>query len=162
MPHACTGDYRVVRLGTGDRATAQAAFTMMAEVFEEERALLGDAYLDALLAREETWIFVAWCGEAIVGAITAHVLPMTREEIREVFIYDLAVRVDHQRRSIGRLLVSAVRALASEQGLGDVFVPADEADDHALAFYRAVGGDESKVRFFTFAPLPRRGTAPRG
>lgn len=152
MPHACKGDYRVVRLGKGDRDAANAAFSMMADVFEEKREELASDYVDALLAREETWVFVSWCGEEIVGAITAHVLPMTREAIREVFIYDLAVRVDHQRRGIGRELVGAVRALAKAQGLGAVFVPADEEDEHALAFYRSIGGDESKVRFYTFDP----------
>ena len=33
----------------------------------------------------------------------------------------------------------------------DIFVPADDDDIHALDFYRALGGEESPVTFFTFA-----------
>ncbi len=66
------------------------------------------------------------------------------------FIYDLAVRVDRQRRGIGRRLVSYVPASAAECGITDVFVPADDEDEHALEFYRALGGAPSAVTIFTF------------
>jgi aminoglycoside 3-N-acetyltransferase I len=32
----------------------------------------------------------------------------------------------------------------------EVFVPADNDDQHALDFYRALGGSPSSVTFFTF------------
>lgn len=80
----------------------------------------------------------------------AHVLPMTRSESRELFIYDLAVHPDHQRRGIGRALVEALRALGTSEGIGVAFVPADNEDDHALAFYEALGGEAAPVTIFTF------------
>jgi aminoglycoside 3-N-acetyltransferase I len=78
----------------------------MAQVFNEEREMLSDDYIDRLLSREEFWAIAAFADDQIVGGITAHTLPMTRAETSEVFIYDVAVRHDHQRKGIGRQLVS--------------------------------------------------------
>ena len=60
-----------------------------------------------------------------MGGLTAHALPMTRSPEAELFIYDLAVRADRQRRGIGRTLVLATldRAKAVAQVLQDDGVP---------------------------------------
>jgi aminoglycoside 3-N-acetyltransferase I len=142
--------YRVTRLLHGDLLVAKTLFGVMAEVFEEEHDELGDAYLEKLLAREDTWVLAALAGDEVVGGVTAHVLPMTRTESSELFIYDVAVRADHQRRGVGRLLIRELQRLAGTAGVKDLFVPADDEDLHALDFYRALGGVASPVTFFTF------------
>ena len=123
---------------------------MMASVFDEAVAELGAAYVAALLARPDFWAMTALDGEQVVGGLTAHALPMTRSREAELFIYDLAVRVDRQRRGIGRALVLATLDRARAEGLRVAFVPADEDDAHAIAFYRAIGGRASPVTLFTF------------
>jgi aminoglycoside 3-N-acetyltransferase I len=138
------------RLGIDDRPSARTLFTMMAEVFEEEHAALSDAYIEQVLAQRTFWVVAACDGDAVVGGLTAHVLPMTRTESSELFIYDLAVRADRQREGIGRQLIAATRALATAAGITTVLVPADVDDTEALAFYRAVGGEETAVSFFVF------------
>lgn len=145
----------VRRLGTGDREVARRLFAVMAEVFEEPGARPGDGYLDALLGRASFWAIAALVGDEVVGGLTAHTLPMTRAESAELFIYDVAVRADHQRQGIGRQLVTTLRALATDAGIADVFVPAETADAHALDFYRALGGAPTPVTMFTF-PAGRR------
>ncbi|HEY8091216.1 MAG TPA: GNAT family N-acetyltransferase [Polyangiaceae bacterium] len=144
------GEYCVTRLGARDVAVARKLFSAMAEVFEEEHEALSDAYVARLLASDAMWVLAATSGEDVVGGLTAHTLPMTRSESREIFIYDLAVRPEHQRRGVGRLLVTHLRKLSGEAGIHDVFVPADEEDAHALDFYRALGAEASRVVFFTF------------
>jgi aminoglycoside 3-N-acetyltransferase I len=145
------GKMQSIRLKTGDREVARALFSMMAEVFEEECEVLSDAYIDRLLAREEFWAIAALDGDRVIGGITAHTLPMTRAETSELFIYDVAVRSDHQRQGVGRQLVGELRQLAAAAGIRELFVPADNDDVHALDFYRALGGSASPVTFFTFA-----------
>jgi len=142
--------YRATRLRSGDGALAKKLFSTMAEVFEEESEPLGGEYIQRLLARDDLWVIAAMAGEEIVGGATAHVLPMTRSESREVFIYDIAVRASHQRRGVGRLIVSLLRGIAREEGIDELFVPADDEDVHALDFYRALGGVAAPVTFFTF------------
>ena len=142
--------YRVARLAPGDGALAQSLCSMMAAVFEEEQIPPSNAYVAELLARVDFWMLAATQGGEVVGGLTAHVLPMTRDESRELFIYDIAVRVEHQRRGVGRQLMSCLQRRASEAGIATLFVPADDEDLHALDFYRALGGAASPVTFFTF------------
>ncbi len=142
---------RTQRLNRADRELARALFLLMAEVFEEPGEPLGDAYLDRLLSQPSFWAIAALDGDELVGGITAHTLPMTRTQSSEIFIYDIAVRPEHQRRGVGRQLMIALRTAAAAVGIHDIFVPADDDDIHALDFYRALGGEESPVTFFTFA-----------
>jgi aminoglycoside 3-N-acetyltransferase I len=123
----------------------------MADVFEEPCESLSDRYLDALLSGEAFWVLAALLGEEVVGGLTAHTLPMTRTESTELFIYDVAVRADRQRQGIGRQLVMGLCAAADDAGIGDVFVPADTTDEHALDFYRMLGGVPASVTMFTFS-----------
>lgn len=147
----------VQRLQPGDERVARALFAVMTTAFEEDGGALSDAYLARLLARPDLWILAATDGDAVLGGLTAHVLPMTRAEAPELFVYDVAVGAEHQRRGVGRALVAHVRALAHAAGASSVFVLADDEDDHALAFYRAVGGEAAPVTMFSFAPR-RRGS----
>jgi aminoglycoside 3-N-acetyltransferase I len=146
---------RLARLGTADAGLAKRLFALMAQVFYEGYEELSDAYVDRLLAREDFWAIAALSGEEVVGGITAHTLPMTRAESSEVFVYDLAVRADWQRRGIGRQLMSRLRSEAAAVGIHDAFVAADDEDVHALDFYRAFGGAPSSVTVFTFGRQPR-------
>ncbi len=124
----------------------------MADVFEEAYEGISDRYLDQLLAREAFWALAAFDGDQIIGGITAHSLPMTRTETAEMFIYDLAVRRDHQRTGVGRHLVTDLQAKAAARGIETLFVAADNGDVHALDFYRALGAAASPVTHFAFAP----------
>lgn len=141
---------KAVRLAVGDTALARTMFSMMAAVFEEPRGDLSDDYIAGLLSRPGFWAIAAIDGDEVVGGITAHTLPMTRRPGSEVFLYDIAVRVDRQREGIGRGLVAHLREAAATEAIDTVFVPADDEDDHAIEFYRALGGQESRVTFFTF------------
>jgi aminoglycoside 3-N-acetyltransferase I len=155
MIDSLTPAAQVRRLHIGDRDVATSLFAMMGEVFGEAGEPLRDAYVELLLRREEFWVIAALVGDEVVGGLTAHALPMTRSESSEVFVYDVAVRDDWQRRGIGRQLMSALCEAAAGAGLGDVFVPADTSDVHALDFYRALGGESASVTMFTF-PNGRR------
>lgn len=126
---------------------------MMLWGFGEEGEPLGDAYVAALLARTDFWAMAALDGHDghdVLGGLTAHALPMTRSAEAELFLYDLVVRADRRRQGIGRALVEETLSKARALGLRVAFVPADDEDEHAIAFYRAIGGRPSRVTFFTF------------
>jgi aminoglycoside 3-N-acetyltransferase I len=138
------------RLTSSDRELARRMFVMMAGVFEEENEQVCDGYIDRLLNREEFWAIAAFMGDEIVGGLTAHTLPMTRAEASEMLVYDIAVRRDHQRRSVGRQLLTTLREAAADSGIQDVFVAANANDAHAVHFYAALGGVSSSVTHFSF------------
>jgi aminoglycoside 3-N-acetyltransferase I len=141
---------QIRRLNAGDQALARELFVTMAGVFGEDSDKLSDDYLARLLARDSFWAIAAIDGEQVVGGLTAHTLPMTATETAVVFLYDLAVRRGHQRRGVGRLLVQALREAAKAAGVSEVFVGADNADEQALGFYRAMGGEAALATFFSF------------
>ena len=138
------------RLGATDVRLAQQTLRLMAAVFGEESRALSDSYVSSLLARGEFWVIAALQHGVPIGGVTAHALPMTRDEASELFIYDLAVDPPFQRRGVGRGLVGTLCALAAESGIAVTFVPADNDDAHALEFYRAIGGAAAPVTIFTF------------
>lgn len=137
------------RLTTGDRESAKKLFAMMAEVFGEEHERLSDAYVDRLLSQSTFSAIAAFDENEMIGGLTAYVLPKTTSESSELFLYDVAVRKSHQRRGVGRLLMTALRDEAGNAGIEEAFVLADNKDVHALDFYRALGGRASQVTLFT-------------
>lgn len=143
---------RVQRLRQEDRQVARQLFLLMAEVFEEPGSPLSDSYLDRLLARDEFWAVAAFNDDRLAGGLTAHLLPMTRVEATELFIYDVAVHPERQRKGIGRSLINWLLEAAEAAGIETVFVPAESEDKHAIDFYRAVGGKASEVHLFTWSP----------
>jgi aminoglycoside 3-N-acetyltransferase I len=140
----------ISRLTPGDEARAHELFAMMASVFESEAPVASDEYVRRLLARDDFWAVTAIDADEVIGGITAYVLPMTRAQTNELFIYDVAVRVDKQRMGVGRALIGEIHKLAAASGIDVSFVAAENEDAHAVEFYRAVGGAESAVTFFTF------------
>ncbi|HWG59423.1 MAG TPA: GNAT family N-acetyltransferase [Candidatus Acidoferrales bacterium] len=141
---------RIRRLAAADRASARKMFAMMAGVFGERHSTISNRYTAGLLRRPEFWAIAALAGGEIVGGLTAHTLPMTRIEAREMMVYDVAVRRDHQRKGIGRLLMTCLLKSAARSGVREVFVAVENRDVHAIRFYAALGGAPSSVMHFSF------------
>lgn len=143
-------DVEIQRLQPGDGEIARRTFTALADLFEESGGVLDVAQSEAVLASPSFWAYSATVGGTVVGGLTAHTLPMTSSASSEVFLYDLGVHPEHQRRGIGAALVRRLRIDAAAVGIDVIFVPADNDDQHALDFYRSLGGAPAPVTIFTF------------
>lgn len=141
---------RIRRLVAADRALAAKMFAMMARVFGEQHSALTNRYAARLLRRPEFWAIAALDRGEIVGGLTAHELPMTRIEEREIMVYDVAVRPGRRRQGVGRLLMASLLKGAARAGVRDVFVAAENRDVHAIRFYKALGGVPVPVTHFSF------------
>ena len=140
----------IKRLKSGDGALARALFAVMATVFEERPAKLALAYVEQLLERDDLWFIAGLAGAQPIAGLTAFVLPLTRSQKSELLIYDVVVHEAYQRRGIGRRLMQEAIGLASQQGIQTTWVPAANEDEHAIDFYRAIGGAPTAVTIFTF------------
>ena len=143
-------EIRIGRLSAEDIDRGRELFLLLADVFETDSRPLSSEYLARLLARPDFWALAASIDGRTVGGLTAHTLPLTRNEESEIFIYDIAVLPHYQRQGIGRELVTAIRTQASAAGIAVVWVPAGNEDTHALDFYQALGGEPAPVTVFTF------------
>lgn len=138
------------RLSRSDAELGLAMFFAMARAFGETFCSPSSDYVARLLSRSDFWAIAGLVDGKPIGGLTAFSLPLTRTETTELFIYDIAVLPEYQRRGIGRRLVQMVRELAAENSITTTWVPADNEDGHALEFYRSIGGVPNPVTVFTF------------
>ncbi len=89
-------------------------------------------------------LFLAYVDDVPVGMITGVEMTMP-DKGTEMFLYELEVAADHQRRGIGVALVRALVSVAVDHGCYGMWVLTD-ADNHAaLATYRSGGADDTEA-----------------
>jgi aminoglycoside 3-N-acetyltransferase I len=119
-------------------------------VFEEASKIGSEANSLDLLKNKAFIALAAVDGESVVGGLTAYELPMYYSDNSEIFLYDLAVRPDHQRLGIGKQLLRGLKEYCLANGIKTFFVMAHEEDIHAIEFYQATGGNGEKVVNFLY------------
>lgn len=121
------------------------------DVFEMENFTMpSEAYLQSLLAKPGLSFLVAVIEDKVVAGLTAHDLASTYFEANEVYVYDLAVSRQHQRKGIGKKLLNELGRICKDKGESEFFLQADLDDEQALEFYRSTGGVEEKVIHFSY------------
>jgi aminoglycoside 3-N-acetyltransferase I len=147
-------DYSVRRLTKDDLDIMRSLNGLFGEVFEDAESYHNhkpsDDYLREFLGREGNIVIVALQNGEVVGGLVAYVLDKFEQQRREVYLYDLAVSIAHQRKGIGRRLIDELKITARELGAYVVFVQADEGDE-AVAFYESLSPSENlRTRNFDF------------
>ena len=146
-----TNTFVITQLCKDDVTLTGKLIAMFNEVFEEKKtASVKKTYLNTLLDNPTFIALVALDGIKVIGGLTAYELPMLAKAKPEIFIYDVAIKSEYQRKGIGRKLIAALLALAKEKGANEVFVAAHTEDTHALKFYKSLGGNAEKVNMFVF------------
>jgi aminoglycoside 3-N-acetyltransferase I len=144
-------EFQIKRLGKNDLELAQQLFLLFEKVFEMEDFIsVSQPYLTELLQKPDFIIYAAVHKSKIIGGLTAYELPMYYAEQSEIFIYDIAIQTEFQRIGLGKKLLSAIKEYGKENGIKEIFVAANEEDEHALDFYRSTGGKEEKIFHFTY------------
>jgi ribosomal protein S18 acetylase RimI-like enzyme len=120
------------------------------DVFEMKNFQIpDDTYLQQVLESSSFMVYVVRNHGKTVGGLTAYILPSYYFKSSEVYIYDLAIMKQFQRKGLGRKLMSVLKDDCKALGFKEVFVQADLVDSHALEFYRSIGGTaESVVHFY--------------
>jgi len=95
---------------------------------------------EALLADPHTLMLVAFDGELPVGFVLAHELPRRHGDRAKLFVYEVDVAENHQRRGIGSSLLARLGELARERGIRVGFALTDPGNGPANALYRSAGG----------------------
>lgn len=141
-------------------------FTQLIRVFEEVFEMTNftipeEKYLIQILAKKDFFVFVALLDNKVVGGLTTYTLQQYYSVSPLVFIYDIAIKTELQRQGIGKLLISNLSNYCKDKGYEEMFVLADEVDNHAVEFYRSTGATEGRVVNFNYT-LENKQTTPKG
>ncbi len=110
----------------------------------------GQIHLQQLLARDDFFVFAALVDNKVIGGLTAYLLQQYYSASPLVYIYDLAVMKEYQRKGIGKMLIDGNNNYCRDIGVEAVMVQADVADDHAIKFYHSTGATGEKVIHFDY------------
>ena len=125
------------------------------DVFEMKNFVMPhESYLHHVLKKEDFMVFVALNQNQVVGGLTAYTLASYYTNSSYVYVFDLAVKREFQRKGIGKMLIAGINTYCKSIGVDEVFVQADLADDYAIDFYRSTGGLPEDVVHFTY-PLKK-------
>lgn len=136
-----------------DIGLMEALSTTFGEAFHDVAAYTGNRpsadYLRRLLGGDSFIALAALKDGNVVGGIAAYELRKFEQERSEVYIYDLAVSVAHQREGIATALLEALKTVAAARGAYVMFVQADKGveDEPAIALYTKLGVREDVLHF---------------
>lgn len=146
---------RIEKLSHEDARVFIELIQVFEDVFEMENFQMPEQnYLKELLKKDSFLVFVALIDEKVVGGLTSYILKQYYVKKPLLYVYDLAVKTKHQRQGIGKMLMSAVTYYSKEIGVEEVYIQADEIDQHAVDFYRSTGAIASRVINFSY-PLSK-------
>ena len=141
----------VIKLKSTDLQFFKELLLVFEDVFEMENFMMPDEhYLSHVLNNNLFMVYVLRLNDTTVGGLTAYVLPSYYFNSSQVYIYDLAVRGEFQRKGFGRKIITTVKSDCKAMGFKEIFVQADQIDEHALEFYRGTGGNAERVVHFTY------------
>ncbi|HSF87821.1 MAG TPA: GNAT family N-acetyltransferase [Saprospiraceae bacterium] len=144
-------EFEIKILGTANLE----AFTQLLDVFDivfeyEASPRPDDAYLERLLNKDSFIVIVAMQEDTVIAGLTAYVLDQYHSTLPVLYVQDLAVMHDFQRKGVGSKLMEYVVRYARDHGFQQMFIQAELEDDYAVEFYRKTKptGELMAVHFY--------------
>lgn len=103
------------------------------------RSLLGSDSFIAIVVVDEA--------ESVVGGLAAYELKKFEQKRSEIYIYDLAVTLNHRRQGLATSLIEELKPIAKSRGAWVIFVQADYIDEPAVNLYTKLGTREDVLHF---------------
>src|SRR3546814_17780780 len=96
-------------------------------------------YLRKLLDSDQFIALAAIEDAAVIGGLTAYVLPKFEQARSEIYIYDLAVAAPHPRKGVATALINELKVIGAARGPSALFVQAAPVDLPAVSLYSTPG-----------------------
>ena len=142
---------KVVKLNKGDSKILSHLCDLYNEVFDEDLGKPVAAHFDDLLNNHSILFFVVLNdSNDVIAGLTGHVLYNIHYRDPGLYIYDIAVKQHLQRKGVGSMLLEEAFNYCRTHNFKEVFVQADKEDEHAVNFYRSLGGEEKDVFDYSF------------
>ncbi len=142
---------KIEKLGANDIFKFSELIRVFEDVFKMKDFKIPDeTYLQQLLEKDDFFVFVAILNNKVIGGLTSYIMQQYYSKSSLVYIFDLAVKTEFQRKGIGKGLIEENNNYSKRIGAEAVMVQADEVDDYAIEFYRSTGGTAQKVIHFDY------------
>ena len=144
-------DIKIEKLSRDDISKFIELIRVFEDVFEMKNFKMPEEnYLRRLLERDDFFVFVALLEDKVVGGLTSYIMHQYYSDSPLVYIFDLAVKTELQRKGIGKKLIESNNNYCKNIGVEAVMVQADIADDYAIDFYRSTGAKSENVIHFEY------------
>jgi len=101
-----------------------------------------DDYLSSLLSKDSFHIIVALKDNALIGGATGYELDMYKKEVKEMFLYEIAVRPEYRGNGIGRALINGLKQICAERNIDEMYVGTTKSNQAAINLYSSAGGEQ--------------------
>ncbi len=111
-----------------------------------------DEYLRMLLLKNEFHVLVALQNNCFAGGLTAYELPMYKEEINEMFLYEIAVVPEYRQMGVAKSLIESLKDICINRHIKEMYVGTSTDNDAAVKLYKSGGGRaDDKIAWFVYS-----------
>lgn len=144
--------FTLSKLGPGDTGLAKQLFWFFQEDDQIARpAIPTDDYLHDLLSKEDFHVIVALQNGALAGGLTGYELPMYKRQIREMFLYEIAVKPEFRKQGVATALIERLKQICKEKGIEEMYVGTSTPNKAAMTLYASTGGEqEPDIAWFVY------------
>lgn len=98
------------------------------------------ARMERFLANAANYLLVAEVDGEPAGFLLAYSIDRLDEDAAAMFVYEIAVAQEHQRKGLGTALISTIRGIAKRERMIETFVFTNYSNEGAVRFYKSTGG----------------------
>jgi ribosomal protein S18 acetylase RimI-like enzyme len=104
------------------------------------------------LANRANYLIVAELATELAGFVVAYRLDRLDRDTAQLFVYEIGVLPEFQRRGIGTQLMQEIRRVVTAEGLMEAFVLTDQANVAAQRLYGGTGAtiEEDQSMLFVY------------
>jgi ribosomal protein S18 acetylase RimI-like enzyme len=111
--------------------------------------------LRAYLADERNYLLLAYLDDGTVaGFVRGTELGRLDGPERQMFLYEIDVAPEHQRRGVGTALIRALERICQDEGFAEMFVFTNRSNTAAMGLYASTGAhtesDDEQMFVWTY------------
>ncbi len=109
-----------------------------------------DYYLRNLLAKEDFHVVIALDRNKVIGGLTAFELTMYKEEVNEIFLYEIGVDEQYRKKNIATELIGFLKKMAAKRGIPEMYVGTEMHNIPAQKLYDKTGGKFEQIAWYVY------------
>ena len=105
-------DFEIKKLSAEDIELSKDLFLFYQIDDEVDKPVIpSDKYLHNMLVRDTFYVIVALKNGVVTGGLTAYEIDMYKEEVTEIFLYEITVGTIYRRNGIAKSLIESLQKI---------------------------------------------------